>query len=97
MTEGPAAAVRGARKTRVGVVLSNKMDKTVVVEVGRTVLHSVYKKYLRRRKRLMAHDEHNRCNIGDRVLIVETRPLSKNKNWRVREVLREAALPGGGA
>lgn len=97
MTESRIDPVRGPRKSRVGVVVSNKMDKTVVVEVGRTVLHAVYKKYLRRRKRFMAHDEHNRCNIGDKVLIVESRPLSRNKNWRVREVLREAALPGGGA
>jgi small subunit ribosomal protein S17 len=95
MTE--VLAARGRRKTRVGVVVSDKMDKTVVVEVGRTVLHAVYKKYLRRRKRFMVHDEENRCRIGDHVLIVETRPLSRNKNWRVRKVLKEAALPGGGA
>jgi small subunit ribosomal protein S17 len=77
------------------VVVSDKMDKTVVVEVARTMLHTEYKKYIKRRKRFMAHDEENRCRIGDRVLIVETRPLSRNKNWRVRKVIREAALPGG--
>jgi small subunit ribosomal protein S17 len=86
---------RGQRKRRTGVVVSDKMDKTVVVEVARTVMHPVYKKYVRRRKRFMAHDEGNRCKIGDTVMIVETRPLSRHKNWRVRKVLKEAALPGG--
>jgi small subunit ribosomal protein S17 len=86
---------RKQRKVRTGVVISNKMDKTVVVEVSRTVVHPVYKKYVRRRKRFMAHDEENRCNIGDQVMIVETRPLSRHKNWRVRTIIREAALPGG--
>lgn len=82
-------------KVRTGVVISNKMDKTVVVEVSRTVIHPVYKKFVRRRKRFMAHDEENRCRIGDKVMIVETRPLSRHKNWRVREIVKEAALPGG--
>ena len=86
---------RRQRKIRTGVVVSNKMDKTVVVEVTRTVQHPVYKKFVRRRKRFMAHDEDNRCRIGDQVAIVETRPLSRNKHWRVRKVLKEAALPGG--
>jgi len=86
---------RKQRKVRTGVVISNKMDKTVVVEVSRTVIHPVYKKFVRRRKRFMAHDEDNRCNIGDQVMIVETRPLSRQKNWRVRKIIREAALPGG--
>jgi small subunit ribosomal protein S17 len=85
------------RKVRTGIVVSNKMDKTVVVEVSRTMLHPVYKKFIRRRKRFMAHDEENRCRIGDEVMIVETRPLSRNKNWRVRKIVKEAALPGGGA
>ncbi|MCX5863140.1 MAG: 30S ribosomal protein S17 [Desulfomonile sp.] len=85
------------RKVRTGVVISNKMDKTVVVEVSRTVIHPVYKKFVRRRKRFMAHDEENRCRIGDEVMIVETRPLSRQKNWRVRKIVREAALPGGSA
>jgi small subunit ribosomal protein S17 len=88
---------RKQRKVRTGVVISNKMDKTVVVEVSRTVIHPVYKKFVRRRKRFMAHDEDNRCNIGDQVMIVETRPLSRQKNWRVRKIIREAALPGGTA
>ncbi len=86
---------RKQRKIRTGVVISNKMDKTVVVEVSRTVIHPVYKKYVRRRKRFMAHDEGNRCRIGDQVMIVETKPLSRHKNWRVRKIVKEAALPGG--
>jgi small subunit ribosomal protein S17 len=86
---------RKQRKVRTGVVISNKMDKTVVVEVSRTVIHPVYKKFVRRRKRFMAHDEDNRCRIGDQVMIVETRPLSRHKNWRVSKVVREAPLPGG--
>ena len=88
---------RNLRKTRIGTVTSDKMDKTVVVEVSRTVLHPVYKKFVRRRKRFMAHDEDNRCRIGDEVLIVETRPLSRHKNWRVQKIVKEAALPGGSA
>lgn len=86
---------RGQRKVRTGVVVGDKMNKTVVVEVSRTVQHPTYKKYVRRRKRFMAHDEENRCRVGDQVMIVETRPLSRNKNWRVRKVLKEAALSGG--
>jgi small subunit ribosomal protein S17 len=91
-----ASETKKQRKIRTGVVISDKMDKTVVVEVSRTVLHPVYKKFVRRRKRFMAHDEDNRCRIGDEVMIVETRPLSRNKNWRVRKIVKEAALPGGG-
>lgn len=86
---------RKQRKIRTGMVISDKMDKTVVVEVSRTVIHPVYKKFVRRRKRFMAHDEDNRCRIGDEVMIVETKPLSRHKNWRVRKILKEAALPGG--
>jgi small subunit ribosomal protein S17 len=82
-------------KVRTGVVVSNKMDKTVVVEVSRKVLHKAYRKYVKRRNRFMAHDEKNICKIGDEVTIVESRPLSKRKNWRVRAVIKEAALPGG--
>ncbi len=88
---------RKQRKVRTGIVISDKMDKTVVVEVSRTVLHPVYKKFVRRRKRFMAHDEENRCRIGDEVMIVETRPLSRHKNWRVHRIVREAALLGGTA
>ena len=75
---------RGIRKTRVGVVVGDKMDKTVTVEVRRNVLHPLYKKYIRRRSRLYAHDEVNVCRVGDRVRVVETRPLSKTKRWRVQ-------------
>ncbi len=81
---------RGNRSTRVGVVVSNKMDKTVVVRVDNLVKHSVYKKYIKRKVTCKAHDENNSCGIGDKVLIVETRPLSKDKRWRVRQVLEKA-------
>ncbi|MEW6350415.1 MAG: 30S ribosomal protein S17 [Thermodesulfobacteriota bacterium] len=93
MTEAPKQ--RKPRKLRTGVVVSDKMDKTVIVEVSRTVLEPTYKKYVRQRKRFMAHDEENQCRIGDEVMIIETRPLSRNKNWRVTKVLKQAALPGG--
>ena len=75
----------GLRKTRVGVVVSDKMDKSIVVEVTRTVLHPLYKKHIRKRSRFMAHDEHNAYKIGDKVQITETRPLSRRKRWRVKE------------
>jgi large subunit ribosomal protein L14 len=75
------------RKIREGKVTSNRMQKTVVVSIERTVLHSRYKKYLRRRTTVKAHDEKNECQIGDRVLIVECRPLSRDKRWRVRRIL----------
>ncbi len=90
-----ASDKRKRRKVRTGLVVSNRMDKTVVVEVSRKVIHPVYKKFVRHRKRFMAHDEENRCRIGDQVTIVETRPLSRKKNWRVQKVVKEAALPGG--
>jgi len=81
----------GHRKQRTGVVLSNKMDKTVVVVVERLVKHPKYKKYLRARKKYKAHDEQNSCGVGDRVEIIETRPLSKEKRWAVKSVLKKAA------
>lgn len=84
-------AERGKRKTLVGVVTSDKMDKTVIVSVNRLVLHPVYKKYIRKRKKVKAHDEKNQCHIGDKVLLMETRPLSKEKRWRVKEILEKAA------
>ncbi|MFM7141467.1 MAG: 30S ribosomal protein S17, partial [Alphaproteobacteria bacterium] len=77
---------------RTGVVLSNKMDKTVVVVVERLVKHPKYKKYLRARKRYKAHDERNVCGVGDQVTIVETRPVSKEKRWAVRTILKKAAV-----
>ena len=78
---------RGLRKTRIGIVVSDKMDKSVIVEVTRTVQHPTYNKYVRRRTRFMAHDEENACKNGDKVRIVETRPMSRRKRWRVQERL----------
>ena len=78
---------RGSRKTLVGVVVSDKMDKTVVVKVNQLVRHSVYNKYIRRTAKYKAHDKDNTCKIGDKVIMVETRPLSKDKHWNVREIL----------
>ena len=81
---------RNARKTREGLVVSDKMDKTVVVAVEDRVKHALYGKVLRRTSKLKAHDEQNDCGIGDRVLIMETRPLSATKRWRVVEILERA-------
>lgn len=78
---------RGLRKTRVGEVISNKMDKSISVAVVRRVKHSVYKKYIKRTMKLMAHDEKNDCNEGDLVKIMETRPLSHSKRWRLVEII----------
>lgn len=83
---------RGRRKTLVGVVVSDKMHKTVVVMVERLVRHGMYGKMIRRKTKFKAHDEENRCGIGDKVVIVETRPLSKEKHWRITEVLEKAAV-----
>lgn len=88
--EAPKAPYKGRRKARVGVVVSNKMDKTVVVAVTRSYRHPLYGKTIRRTKKYMAHDEHNACQVGDRVEIVETRPLSRHKCWRVRAILERA-------
>ncbi len=82
---------RGKRKILTGVVSSDKMDKTVVVMVNRLVLHPVYKKYVRKRTKVKAHDEKNECRIGDKVLLIETRPLSREKRWRVKEIIERAA------
>ncbi|MDY6910195.1 MAG: 30S ribosomal protein S17 [Thermodesulfobacteriota bacterium] len=82
---------KSRRKTRVGTVVSNKMDKTVVVRVERLVRHPVYKKYVRRKSTFKAHDEANACQIGDQVLVQESRPLSKDKHWVVLEILKRAA------
>jgi len=81
---------RGIQKRRIGTVVSHKMDKTIVVSVDRTVKDPVYKKYVRRRSKCVAHDEQNMCNVGDKVMVVETRPLSKTKRWRVHEVMEKA-------
>ena len=88
--EAPARTGRGYRKIREGYVVSDKMDKTVVVVVEDRVKHPLYGKVLRRNSRLKAHDESNACGIGDRVSIMETRPLSATKRWRVVEILERA-------
>ncbi len=82
---------RGARKKLMGTVTSDKMDKTVVVRVERLVPHEVYKKYVRRRENFKAHDEKNEFRVGDRVEIVETRPMSKDKRWRVARLIERLA------
>ena len=81
---------RNLRKTRVGKVVSNKMDKTIVVAIEDNVKHPLYKKIIKNTIRLKAHDENNTCGIGDRVSIMETRPLSKDKRWRVVEIIVKA-------
>mgnify|MGYP000995006704 CR=1 FL=1 len=80
---------RKLRKTRIGVVSSNKMDKTITVKVERKVKHPIYGKFLKKTTKFLAHDENNECSIGDTVRIAETRPLSKNKCWRLVEVLEK--------
>ena len=84
------AEVRGIRKTRVGMVVSDKMDKTVVVEIRTRVRHPLYGKIMNQTSKLKAHDEKNECGVGDRVLVMETRPLSREKRWRVVEIIEKA-------
>jgi len=81
---------RNLRKTRIGVVSSNKMDKTVVVAVERKVQHPIYGKFLKKTTKFHAHDEKNECNIGDTVRIMESRPMSKTKRWRLVEIVEKA-------
>jgi small subunit ribosomal protein S17 len=81
---------RASAKTREGLVVSNAMDKTVVVVVKRTVRHSRYRKYLKTSTKYLAHDERNECSVGDRVVICESRPLSKRKRWRLRSIVERA-------
>ena len=81
---------RGLRKTRIGFVVSNKMDKTISVAIERKVPHPIYKKYFKKTTKLMAHDEKSECNLGDRVKIMETRPLSARKRWRMIEIIEKA-------
>jgi small subunit ribosomal protein S17 len=81
---------RGIHKTMTGTVVSDKMDKTVVVLIERTVQHPLYKKFVRKRARYKAHDEQNVCKVGDKVLISQARPLSKDKRWRVSAILEKA-------
>jgi small subunit ribosomal protein S17 len=87
----PAPERERRRQEKRGIVISDKMEKTVVVEVQRLVMHPLYGKYLRRRSRFMAHDEANACSVGDRVRIQECRPLSRHKRWLVKEILEKAA------
>ncbi|HUW91788.1 MAG TPA: 30S ribosomal protein S17 [Bacteroidales bacterium] len=82
--------IRNLRKERTGIVVSNKMDKSIVVAIKRKVKHPIYGKFVNKTKKLMAHDEDNTCNIGDTVRIMETRPLSKNKSWRLIEIVERA-------
>lgn len=83
---------RNLRKTRTGKVVSDKMDKTIVVAVEDHVKHPLYKKIVKRTYKLKAHDEKNECNVGDKVKVMETRPLSKDKRWRVVEVVEKAII-----
>ncbi|BBO85551.1 30S ribosomal protein S17 [Desulfosarcina ovata subsp. sediminis] len=81
---------RGIKRQLIGTVVSDKMDKTAVVQVERLVKHPLYKKYIRRRNKFAAHDKDNHCNIGDKVMITESRPISKQKRWRVSEIIEKA-------
>ncbi len=81
---------RNLRKERIGVVVSNMMDKSIVVAIKRKVKHPMYGKFINRTKKLMAHDEENTCNIGDTVRVMETRPLSRHKRWRLVEIIERA-------
>lgn len=83
---------RGQRKTRVGTVVSDKMEKTIVVAITRRYMHPKYKKYVKERNRYKVHDETNECRVGDRVLIEETRPLSRSKRWKVKEIIEKAPI-----
>jgi small subunit ribosomal protein S17 len=89
-TQNAQTVTRAARKTRTGIVVSDKMEKTVVVSIERRVQHPVYGKMVRRTKRLKAHDENNDAKTGDTVRIMETRPMSKDKRWRVVEIVERA-------
>lgn len=81
---------RNLRKTRVGVVVSSSMDKTIVVKINQRTKHPVIKKYINRTKKLYAHDENNECGVGDKVEVMETRPLSKSKHWRLVRIIDKA-------
>jgi small subunit ribosomal protein S17 len=81
---------RNLRKERTGLVVSNKMDKSIVVQIERRFKHPIYGKFVKKSKKFIAHDEKNECNIGDTVSIMETRPISKNKNWRLVEIIERA-------
>jgi small subunit ribosomal protein S17 len=81
---------RSLRKSRIGYVVSNKMEKSILVAIERKVAHPLYKKYFKKTTKLMAHDEKNECSVGDKVKIMETRPLSLRKKWRLVEILEKA-------
>ncbi len=81
---------RNLRKVRIGTVVSNKMDKSIIVAIERRVAHPIYKKYFKKTTKLMAHDENKECKLGDVVKIMETRPLSKSKKWRLVEIVEKA-------
>ncbi len=87
---GAPAPQREQRQTLTGIVVSDKMDKTVTVAVERTIMHRLYKRFVKRTAKFAAHDEKNECKIGDRVVITSSRPLSKNKRWRVSEIVERA-------
>jgi small subunit ribosomal protein S17 len=90
MTTATTESARGRRKLRVGKVVSDRMDKTIVVSIERLVKHTVYGRYVRRREKFKVHDEKNECRIGDVVRFMETRPMSKDKRWRFVEVVERA-------
>ena len=83
-------AQRGLRKTRIGMVVSDKMEKTITIAIVRKVPHPLYKKYFKKTTQLMAHDEKDECKVGDKVKVMETRPLSKNKRWCLVEIVEKA-------
>ncbi len=83
---------RGDRKTRIGTVVSDKGEKTIVVTITRRVMHKKYKKYVKSRKRYQVHDENNECREGDTVVIIETKPISKHKRWKVKEIIEKAPI-----
>lgn len=86
------AKERGQRKTRIGTVVSDKMEKTVVVAIVRRYMHPKYRKYVKERNRYKVHDQDNECRIGDRVVIEETRPLSRSKRWKIKEIIEKAPI-----
>lgn len=90
MDEKKSQQARPKRSTKVGIVVSDKMDKTVVVKVERRIFHDTYNKVVKRTTRFKAHDEANQCGVGDKVVIVETRPLSRDKRWAVKQILEKA-------
>ncbi len=90
VTDNTAVTMRKARKTRIGIVVSDKMEKTITVAIERHVRHPLYKKYFKKTKKFLAHDEERSAHIGDKVLIMETRPMSKNKCWRLAKILERA-------